>query len=84
MNQKDRKGKENDLLLRQIKETQKALDSAYAGFDTVTDPDLIDSYIFELNALSLRYKFLLQIAKDRQTQYEEVFEFPHIAPRQSF
>lgn len=36
-----------------------ALENAYAGFDNVTDPDLIDCYIYELNAVMKRYKYLL-------------------------
>lgn len=35
------------------------LDNAYAGFDYATDPDLIDCYIYELNAAMKRYKYLL-------------------------
>lgn len=35
------------------------LENAYAGFDYVTDPDLIDCYIFKLNAALKRYKYLL-------------------------
>lgn len=73
LSKKDRKIKEDDLLLRQIKATQEALDSAYAGFDHVTEPDLIDSYIYELNAISLRYKFLLQTAKSRQKFYSAAY-----------
>lgn len=42
-----------------------ALENAYAGFDNVTDPDLIDCYIYEVNAVMKRYKYLLeQAAKD--------------------
>ena len=37
------------------------LDCAYAGFDYATDPDLIDCYIFKLNAAMKRYKFLLEL-----------------------
>lgn len=36
------------------------LDNAYAGFDYVTDPDLIDCYIFKLNAAMKRYKYLIE------------------------
>ena len=36
------------------------LDCAYAGFDYATDPDLIDCYIFRLNAALKRYRFLLK------------------------
>lgn len=39
--------------------TRHALENAYAGFDNATDPDLIDCYIYELNAVMKRYKFLL-------------------------
>ncbi len=35
------------------------LDNAYAGFDYVTDPDLVDCYIFKLNAAMKRYEYLL-------------------------
>ena len=41
-----------------------ALENAYAGFDNVTDPDLIDCYIYELNAVMKRYKYLLQKAAE--------------------
>lgn len=36
------------------------LENAYAGFDYVTDPDLIDCYIYQLNAAMKRYKYLLE------------------------
>lgn len=36
------------------------LENAYAGFDYATDPDLIDCYIYKLNAAMKRYKFLLE------------------------
>ena len=36
------------------------LDNAYAGFDYVTDPDLVDCYIFKLNAAMKRYKYLIE------------------------
>lgn len=43
-----------------IKETRYALETAYMGFDNVTDPDLIDCYIYEMNSILKRYRFLLQ------------------------
>ena len=39
------------------------LDNAYAGFEYATDPDLIDCYIYELNSVQMRYKFLLASIK---------------------
>lgn len=44
-----------------------ALDSAYSNFENVVDPDLIDSYIYEVNAVQLRYKFLLKLAKEKDS-----------------
>lgn len=41
-----------------------ALENAYTGFDNATDPDLIDCYIYELNAVMKRYKYLLQKAAE--------------------
>ncbi|NLG03855.1 MAG: YaaL family protein [Clostridia bacterium] len=49
-------------IMRDIAITKSALDSAYSNFDNVTDPDLIDCYIYEVNAVQKRYKFLLEKA----------------------
>ena len=32
---------------------------AYRNLENVIDPDLIDCYIYELNSVQMRYKFLL-------------------------
>ncbi len=56
------------LLLDDIKKTKQELDIAYANFEHAIDPDLIDSSIYELNAIQLRYKFLLSCVK----QFENV------------
>lgn len=49
-------------LQEELLQTRHALENAYAGFDNVTDPDLIDCYIYELNAVMKRYKYLLEQA----------------------
>ena len=54
---------EMELLQTQLSETKSALESAYSNFENVLDPDLIDCYIYELNAVQKRYKFLLNQAK---------------------
>ena len=38
---------ERNALLSDLEQTKKALEIAYAGFDNVTEPDLIDCYIYE-------------------------------------
>lgn len=49
-----------ETLLEDLKKTRYALEVAYSGFDNVTDPDLIDCYIYQVNAILKRYKFLLE------------------------
>lgn len=54
---------DKDPIYAQLSDTVAALNLAYAGFDEATDQDLIDSYIYEINALTLRYEFLLKQSK---------------------
>ncbi len=51
---------ERQLLLEDLEKTKCELDTAYRGFDFVTDPDLIDCYIYDINATLKRYKHLLE------------------------
>lgn len=53
-------------LLEDLKKTRYALEVAYSGFDNVTDPDLIDCYIYQVNAILKRYKFLLERISDKE------------------
>ena len=53
---------ERNALLSDLEKTKKALEVAYAGFDNVTEPDLIDCYIYEVNSVYKRYKFLMEQA----------------------
>ncbi len=53
---------QRNLILADLEKTRRALEDAYTGFDSVTDPDLIDCYIYEVNSVLKRYKFLLEQA----------------------
>lgn len=68
--------KKNDTkfneLLGDIEKTKIALESAYSNFENVLDPDLIDCYIYELNAMQKRYKFLLKQAKKLDMDYYDL------------
>ncbi len=57
------------LLLDDLKKTKSDLDLAYANFENVVDPDLIDSCIYQVNAVQLRYKFLLGRVKQFEDSY---------------
>lgn len=52
-------------------QTRRALEIAYSGFDNVTDPDLIDCYIYELNSIMKRYKYLLELAANEDLLSED-------------
>ena len=51
-----------ESLMLELQKTRCELEDAYAGFDYVTEPDLIDCYIYQLNAVMKRYRYLLQQA----------------------
>ena len=51
-----------ECLLEDLEKTKNELEIAYSGFDNVTDPDLIDYYIYEVNAVLKRYRYLLNQA----------------------
>jgi hypothetical protein len=66
---KKRPSKDNLLLINEINRTKVALEAAYSNFENVVDPDLIDSCIYELNAIQNRYHFLLKQAKATEQRY---------------
>ena len=55
--------KKEDFLKKSLLDAQKRFEDAYKGLQNVNDPDLIDSYIYEINAANLRYKVLLRDVK---------------------
>ena len=48
--------------------TKNALDAAYANFETVVEPDLIDCYTYEIYSVQKRYKFLLDQVRRLEQQ----------------
>lgn len=48
--------------------TKNALDAAYANFETVVEPDLIDCYTYEIYSVQKRYKFLLEQVRQLERQ----------------
>ena len=58
-------------LLQELMMTKKAMYTAYSNLDNVTDPDLIDCYIYQLNSEQKRYNYLLVKAKESQLSASE-------------
>ena len=58
---------EEQLALRaEIEKTKDEMDVIQNHFEQVIDPTLIDCYIYQLNAVQLRYQFLLRRFKRQE------------------
>ena len=51
------------LLLEGVTQTRALITQAYQAFNDARDPDLIESYVFEINALQSRHSYLLRQLK---------------------
>lgn len=56
------------LIKNDLEQTALALQDAYNNLENVVDPDLIDCYIYELNSVQMRYKFLLTTIKKMEEE----------------
>ena len=51
------------LLERELCQTGRRLQQAYEAFNLVSDPDLIEAWVYEINAQQARYAYLLKRRK---------------------
>lgn len=56
---------EEEKILKMLQEAREDWKRAEARFQEVTDTDLIDHTIYDLQAAKTRYSYLLKMAKDR-------------------
>ena len=56
---------EDLIILATLEKLKRDLDIIHSSLDSVTDPALIDSFIYEMSAVNMRYKFYLQQCKDK-------------------
>ena len=47
-----------------LAQTSRLINQVYQGFNAVRDPDLIESYVYEINSLQSRYAYLLRRLKE--------------------
>ena len=47
-------------LFTELSDTRFALAQAYMRFDNTVEPDLVDACIYEINAISSRYNYILR------------------------
>lgn len=55
-----------DELMAELKEARDAMDAIYTNLSYVVEPDMIDCCIYELNALQLRHKIILNQVKEQE------------------
>lgn len=51
-------------LMQSLTHTRTLINQAYGGFNSTSDSDLIESYVFEINSLHARYNYLLRRVKE--------------------
>ena len=54
-------------LMQSLSHTRTLINQAYGGFNSASDGDLIESYVFEINALQARYNYLLRRVKELES-----------------
>ncbi len=60
----DPEERERQELMDFMAKTRVEINQAYAGFNMQTDPDLIDSHVYEIRALQSRYSYLVRRLKE--------------------
>lgn len=59
---------ENKQILEKIAEIQNSIKTINSVFDFVTDYELIDGCIYELNALYKKHSYYIKVCKERDIQ----------------
>lgn len=55
---------ERQILLDGMAQARRGISEAYQGFNSTRDPDLIESYVYEINSLESRYSYLLRRVRE--------------------
>ena len=58
-------------LLHRLQETAEAIAAARSGFDQAADPDLLEYYLYEVNALRARHAYLFRQLRAQWRQEEK-------------
>ena len=51
-----------------LRDTQVRIAQAYAGFNSAVDGELVESFVYEIQALKARYSYLLRARKQLEAQ----------------
>ncbi|WP_373601494.1 DUF2508 family protein [Paraclostridium bifermentans] len=64
-----KKNIENEKLIKEIKKAQLEIKNAEKFFQYVSDPELVDVAIYDLEAKRSRYSYLIRIAKEKGVKH---------------
>lgn len=67
----DPREEERRQLMEVMARTRVEINQAYAGFNLQSDPDLVDSYVYEINSLQSRYSYLVRRIKELADEGED-------------
>ena len=70
--------KRKDFLKKAIRETLHPINDAWLGLQNTNEPDLIDRYIYEMNAANVRYRFLLKEMRELAAAEETTASVPGV------
>ena len=62
----------HEELIRELREVQRQLDNVQSYFSMESDDDLLDSAIYQREALEARYRYLLRQAKESRAATQEL------------
>lgn len=68
--QKKLKSSSDEKIISEIRYISRLIDSAYSTFQQTNDNDLLESQIYEIQALKSRYRYLLRIARIKNISCE--------------
>jgi hypothetical protein len=66
--------REEEELKQELIKIKKELDLAYNNFEYATEKELIDSCIYKMMALQIKYKYFLDKAKEKENSIEKGLE----------
>ncbi|MDR1688665.1 MAG: YaaL family protein [Clostridiales bacterium] len=70
--------RENNEILQILEKIVLDLNNLHNNFDQVTEPILIDSCIYEIHSLNMKYQYYLQICKDRGVAVNKYYYVPPV------
>ncbi len=56
---------DNKRIIDMLYDVKKELDYVHQEFDNITDAILIDSFIYEIQALNMKYQYYIKLCKEK-------------------